>query len=116
VHRLLTEGIASGEVVPLPFNTFDRVEVSDAFRFMAAGMAPRPSESWPQISFAHCLALERALNFHVLLVICLMIALLGTGSAGIDFVSIDANMLYSECIVPSQQESNPNPRVHCRLE
>jgi hypothetical protein len=39
VHRLLKEGVASGEVIPLPFNAFDREEVSEAFRFMAAGEA-----------------------------------------------------------------------------
>jgi hypothetical protein len=37
VHRLLTEGIASGEVVPLPLNKFSRQEAGNAFRFMAAG-------------------------------------------------------------------------------
>ena len=37
VHALLTEGIRSGEVVPLPFNRFSRREAGNAFRFMAAG-------------------------------------------------------------------------------
>lgn len=37
VHELLAEGIRSGEVVPLPVNLFERENVSDAFRFMAAG-------------------------------------------------------------------------------
>ena len=37
MHRLLTEGIASGEVVPLPLNRFSRKEAGNAFRFMAAG-------------------------------------------------------------------------------
>lgn len=39
IHRLLEEGIRSGEVVPLPLNVFDRADVSSAFRFMAAGAA-----------------------------------------------------------------------------
>lgn len=37
VHALLTAGIASGEVVPLPLNKFSRKEAANAFRFMAAG-------------------------------------------------------------------------------
>ena len=37
MHRLLTEGIASGEVVPLPMNKFGRGQAGNAFRFMAAG-------------------------------------------------------------------------------
>ncbi len=37
MHRLLTEGINSGEVVPLPLNRFSRKEAGNAFRFMAAG-------------------------------------------------------------------------------
>ena len=37
VHHLLAEGIRSGEVVPLPVNVFERANISDAFRFMAAG-------------------------------------------------------------------------------
>jgi fatty acid synthase len=37
VHALLTEGIKSGEVVPLPMNRFSRAEAGNAFRFMAAG-------------------------------------------------------------------------------
>lgn len=43
VHRLLEEGIRSGEVAPLPVTVFDRANVSDAFRFMAAGAAYPPS-------------------------------------------------------------------------
>lgn len=37
VHALLAAGIASGEVVPLPLNRFERKEAGNAFRFMAAG-------------------------------------------------------------------------------
>ena len=37
VHRLLSEGLASGEVVPLLFNIFAKESAADAFRFMAAG-------------------------------------------------------------------------------
>ncbi|EIE23140.1 hypothetical protein COCSUDRAFT_47508 [Coccomyxa subellipsoidea C-169] len=37
VHALLTAGISSGEVVPLPLNKFSRKEAGNAFRFMAAG-------------------------------------------------------------------------------
>jgi fatty acid synthase len=42
VHALLTAGIASGEVVPLPLNRFSRAQAGNAFRFMAAGAAPQP--------------------------------------------------------------------------
>jgi hypothetical protein len=38
VNRLLAEGVASGEVVPLPLNVFQRERAADAFRFLAAGL------------------------------------------------------------------------------
>jgi fatty acid synthase len=37
VHALLTAGISSGEVVPLPLNKFSRKEAVNAFRYMATG-------------------------------------------------------------------------------
>ncbi len=37
VNALLTEGLASGEVVPLPLNIFQQDAAADAFRFMGAG-------------------------------------------------------------------------------
>lgn len=40
MHALLTAGISSGEVVPLPLNKFSRKEAGNAFRFMAAGAPP----------------------------------------------------------------------------
>ena len=36
-HRLLNEGIASGEVQPLPWTVYSRDKAQDAFRFLAGG-------------------------------------------------------------------------------
>ena len=38
-HRLLNEGIASGEVQPLPWTVYSRDKAQDAFRFLAGGLA-----------------------------------------------------------------------------
>ena len=38
-HRLLNDGIASGEVQPLPWTVYSRDKAQDAFRFLAGGLA-----------------------------------------------------------------------------
>ena len=47
VNRLLAEGVASGEVVPLPLNVFPKEQAPDAFRFLAAGVQPASHFSVP---------------------------------------------------------------------
>lgn len=37
-HKHLMDGIASGEVQPLPWTVFSRDKAQDAFRFLAGGM------------------------------------------------------------------------------
>ena len=37
LHVLLKEGIASGEVQPLPWTVFARGKAEDAFRYLASG-------------------------------------------------------------------------------
>ena len=36
-HKHLNEGIASGEVQPLPWTVYSRDKAQDAFRFLAGG-------------------------------------------------------------------------------
>ena len=38
LHVLLKEGIASGEVQPLPWTVFARSKAQDAFRYLASGV------------------------------------------------------------------------------
>ena len=38
LHALLKEGIASGEVQPLPWTVFARSKAEEAFRYLAQGM------------------------------------------------------------------------------
>ena len=38
LHELLKEGIASGEVQPLPWTVFARSKAEDAFRYLASGV------------------------------------------------------------------------------
>ena len=38
-HKHLNEGIASGEVQPLPWTVFSRDKAQDAFRFLAGGVS-----------------------------------------------------------------------------
>jgi hypothetical protein len=44
MHRLLNEGIASGEVQPLPWTVFARSKAQDAFRYLAGGAQCLASE------------------------------------------------------------------------
>ena len=37
LHRLVSEGIASGEVAPLPFTAFSGARVQDAFQHLLPG-------------------------------------------------------------------------------
>lgn len=37
LHRLVSEGIASGEVTPLPFTAFSGARVQDAFEYLVPG-------------------------------------------------------------------------------
>ena len=39
-HKLLADGIASGEVQPLPYTVYSRQKIQDAFRFLAGGEVP----------------------------------------------------------------------------
>ena len=40
LHSLLGEGMASGEVIPLPFTAFRADAVEDAFQHLVPGMIP----------------------------------------------------------------------------
>ena len=40
-HKHLNEGIASGEVQPLPWTVYSRDKAQDAFRFLAGGTCSR---------------------------------------------------------------------------
>ncbi len=37
MHKLLQEGVSSGEVQPLPLTVFTHAQCEDAFRYMAKG-------------------------------------------------------------------------------
>ena len=37
LNQLVADGIASGEVKPLPVTVFPRTEIEEAFRYMASG-------------------------------------------------------------------------------
>lgn len=37
LNQLVTEGLASGEVKPLPVTVFNRSETEEAFRYLASG-------------------------------------------------------------------------------
>lgn len=39
LNQLVSDGLASGEVRPLPINVFPRTDIEEAFRFMASGGA-----------------------------------------------------------------------------
>ncbi len=43
----MAEGLASGEVVPLPLSIFPKERAADAFRFMAGGALASPEAPWP---------------------------------------------------------------------
>ena len=45
LNKLVTEGLASGEVQPLPVTIFPRTETEEAFRYMASGTHLRPDPS-----------------------------------------------------------------------
>lgn len=38
LNQLVAEGIASGEVKPLPVTVFQRNQIEEAFRYMASGL------------------------------------------------------------------------------
>ena len=37
LNQLVADGLASGEVKPLPVTVFPRTEIEEAFRYMASG-------------------------------------------------------------------------------
>ena len=37
LNQLVTDGLASGEVLPLPVTVFNRGEIEEAFRYLASG-------------------------------------------------------------------------------
>jgi len=42
MHKLLAEGMRSGEVEPLPWTVFARAKTQDAFRYLASGARAAP--------------------------------------------------------------------------
>ena len=38
LNQYVTDGLASGEVKPLPVTIFPRTDIEEAFRYMASGM------------------------------------------------------------------------------
>lgn len=49
LHGLMKEGLASGEVRPLPLTAFPREKAEDAFRFLASGIILHLLEARPCI-------------------------------------------------------------------
>ena len=56
MHKLLAEGIRTGEVAPLPSTVFARSKMQDAFRYLASGarFTAMPAHASPPGCAATC--------------------------------------------------------------